>query len=343
MKHKILLILGLIASIALFTYCSTETGTKGNSSGSSSGRSSDGGDDDDTELKLSCELPKGEGSECSKDDDCVDLCKSSGDLDLSGDALKVCKSLGEDTVERLDELFDTLKKVTAEKLDDLEDEDLNLMCGAVKEMGYKILKQSIENYRTSKAKTFLNYLAENEEVFEIFLAAEEEEETVELLEMLLKALDGGSDDAAILDGLGEVVNNDNEKFLEVALDNNERLFRFIHEELIDQEDGLCKDTNQPAVVTSSNDDSFRLEACILGVYCKAAGATATGNSLRKDIADFFDGGDVSSFIKQPEAEGGLVSSGNLTDTNKEKASEEWTEEACTALKTLYTLENWQTF
>lgn len=342
MKQKILLILGLIASITLFTYCSTETGQKGNSSGSSSGRSSEGGYDDGEELSLSCELPKGEGSECSKDDDCVDLCKSSGDLDLSGDALKVCKSLGEDTVERLDELFDDLKKVTDEKLEDLEDEDLNLMCGAVKEMGYKILKQSIENYRTSKAKTFLNYLAENEEVFEIFLAAEEEEETVELLEMLLKALDGGSDDAAILTGLGEAVNDDNEKFLKIALDENERLFRFIHEELIDQADGLCKDTNQPAV-TSSNDDSFRLEACILGVYCKAAEANTTGNSLRKDIADFFDGGDVSNFIKQPAADGGLVSSGNLEDTNKEKASEEWTDEACTALKTLYTLENWQAF
>lgn len=185
----IVLIISGLAGLALITSCGTGDGTKStSSSGSSSSGKSSGGSDGGDEITLDCSLSS-KGSSCEDSKKCQDWC--SDELELSGSALDECEDLGDETVEDLVKLFDDVfKKPTQDDLDDLDSEDLELMCGAVKKIGKDILEEKTDDYTASSARNFLAWMAEKDEVMDIFRTIEDveddgDEEALKIIKTLI--------------------------------------------------------------------------------------------------------------------------------------------------------------
>ena len=346
----------------------TDSGQQTTSSSSSSGGTSSDTNkdakDDDTPL-LSCSLPSCSGSDCcSKDDDkCEDWCTDNKDLDLSGKAATKCLALEKDVVEELVKIFETLKKASADKLSDLDDDDIELICAGVKELDSGLWGDIIDDYSAQKAKRVLNWISDNEAIVEVFENAEDDD-GIEMFKDLLKKAAGGSEDgyAKILKGLETVVNttadaDDRRPLIALATKNGrDRLVRYIHEELIvDEDEGICgQSSNRPVANQASGkylsaeeeeaNDNFKEEACILAVYCKIDNkipdddnSSANKDKFRKNIADTVDSGDVTSFIKTEQTDGGLDptsagANGAVPVAIDDDDADEWSENACKNLK-----------
>jgi hypothetical protein len=296
---------------------------------------------------LTCELPRCGGSDdcCYEEDEqCDNWCDS--DLNLGGRHYDACVALRKDTVKDLVELFDEkLKKPKEDDLDDLGKEEQELICGAVKELDYDILGDLIDNYNHTRAKQFLEWAGETPGVADIFKNAEDDEGEKMFKRLLYRASGGTGEttDQGILDGLTEGVNKEEagEHVLYLAFKNkNENLIEFIHEEIVSHRDELCDDKHYPepdAAALWPDDDGadqpyastgFEKEACVLGVYCKIAAAGDDASDFRHDMAKFLgDGGDMADFIEESLSDGGL----GLTEDD----AEDWTDAACTNLKTYW--------
>ena len=343
-KWVVVILFGCLAVTLISTNCSPNPGQEVSRPG---GSDSDGNDDRvRTRGTLKCELPSGNGS-CEKDDDCVDWCED--DLDLSGDARDMCFDLDVDTVERLDELFnDVFDKPDGEKLDDLKDEDVELVCAAVKELDHELLEERLNYSSPSRPKYVLEWVAETKEAIEIFENAEKDE-GLKMFKRLLSEAGGGSGtvDGEVLEGLTEDVDSDDTNtVLRIALDeNNDRLVDYIHDNIIADEDELCSNTNLPkpqatcTAITNGGTDyassgsdgyddaasDYGEEACILGVYCKIASANNDShNEFRKDMAEHLNSRNIANFIEEPIQDGGL----GLTEDD----AEDWTHKVCAQLK-----------
>ncbi len=332
--------------------------TSSSSSSSSGGTSSDTNEDakDDDEPLLSCSLPDCSGSDCCSkdDDDCDGWCTDKKHLDLSGKAATKCLSLEEDVVKDLAEIFAILKKATADKLDGLDDDDIELICAGVKELDAGLWGDLIDDYSASKAKRVLNWMSNNEAIVEVFENAEDDD-GIEMFKDLLKKAAGGAEDgyAKILKGLETVVNtsadaDDRRPLIALAAkDGRDRLVRYIHEELIvDEDEGICgQSSNRPVADGASSylsgevteaDKNFKEEACILAVYCTIDKhiVSSDQNKFRKNIADTVDSGDVTSFISTDQIDGGLdpTSPGANAVAIDDDDADEWSDNACKNLK-----------
>ena len=337
LKTGVVLTLSCLLFLAVVVSCSRKSSTE------------TGGQNEPIEEKkkgiLTCELPRCGGSDdcCYEEDEkCDHWCES--DLDLSGKHYDACVALRKDTVEELVKLFEEkLKKPKEEDLDDLDKEEQELICGAVKELDHDILGDRIDNYNHTRAKRFLAWAGENPGVADIFKNAEDDE-GVKMFKRLLYRASGGAGeitDQGVLDGLAVGVNSDEagEHVLYMAFDdNNENLVDFIHEEIVSHKDELCDDKNHPVpddtqVVDSNTGDvyastGFEKEACVLGVYCKIAAAGDDASDFRHDMAKFLgDGGDMADFIEESLKDGGL---GGTEDDG-----EDWRDAACANLKTYW--------
>lgn len=337
----LVLILSGFLGLALITSCGGGEGTKATSSSSGGDGRSDGDNDGVGEITIDCSLDS-EGDTCSDSSSCRNLCDD--ELELSGDALDECEKLGEDTVKDLVELFyDDLTKPTQDKLDSLKLDDIELMCGAVRKLGEEILEEKIEDYTTSPAKRFLAWMAEKDEVLDIWkaieLKGEEEEErkpredAVDILRTLIHRAGGGSksdddiSDTELLTGLKAGLDDNSRSFLEIAQRaNNVELIKYVHKELIDNDDQLCKEENYPTAIPGKSGAGERTDgedACVLGVYCKIAPPSASkSQKIREEISQIVDA-DFISLVKSPLLEGGLGLS--------EDDAEEWTNNACHCL------------
>ncbi len=337
---------------AIVLSCS-DSGTKRTTSSSSSSSGGDetkgskkDKDDDDDDDKLSCSLPSCSGSDCCSkdDDDCDDWCTGNKFLDLSGTAAKKCLSLDKDVVEDLKKLFDkTLDKPSIGKLEDLEEDDIELMCAGVKDLDSSVWSDRIKKYNSSRAKSVLEWIAGKEEVLEVFENAEDDDGLDMFKDLLRKVGSKSNEYADILSGLRAEINTgddseDRKPLMALAdKDGNEDLIRYIHEYLIlDEDEGICgkesrrpeaeahvaydphKYTTEAAETANSN---FREEACILAVYCTMDDnlSAIDGNKFRKAMADTVDSSDVISFIKTAvkdddgDDEGGLTPADSITD------------------------------
>ena len=344
------LLLSCSLALLFVSNCTPERGSEGTSSSASSG-TSDGGST--TGSTLSCDLFEKcsgndcqcSGSDCCKeDDDCQDMCKdtlSRDGLNLSGSARDTCFHLEEDTVKKLFELIEDLDQARVDRLREIgqDEDDMELLCSAVKELDYDLLGDRIDGYTGSDAKKALGWLAESEYAVAIFENAEDDK-GVPMFRNLLQQRGSGSDDAAILDGLKEFVDvedddGDSSTVMHWALDSsNHELVRWIHEKIIAaDDDALCGDdnaSNRPDPPSGVNQQDHKEDygepACILGVYCHiSSGNNSDDNKFRKEMADLIDSDvDVSHFIKADTAEGGLGLS--------EDIAEDWKLEACCKLK-----------
>ncbi len=301
---------------------------------------------------LTCELPRCSGSDdcCDEaDGECENWCEN--ELDLSGKRYDACIALGKDTVKELVDLFEKkLRRPKEDGLEDLEKEEQELICGAVKELDHDILGDRIDNYNHTRAKRFLEWAGKEAGVTDIFKNAEKDE-GVKMFKRLLYRASGGSGettDQGVLDGLTEGVNNEEagEHVLYLAFDHdNENLVGFVHKKIVSHKDELCDEKNQPEpdetvgvdkdgdgniagpddIYTSSG---FEEEACMLGVYCKIAASGNDASDFRHDMAKFLvDGGNVADFIEESLQGGGL----GLTEDD----AENWKNDACANLKTYW--------
>ena len=331
----LVLIISGLAGLALITSCGTGEGTR--SSSSSSGKdpgSSSGGDDD--EKTLDCSTLSSKGDPCEDSKKCSQTwCKNA--LELSGNTLNECKDLGEDTVEDLVKLFDNvIEDPTLSDLNDLDSEDLELVCGAVKTLGKRILEQKVDNYNATEAKDFLAWMAEKSEVMDIFRTIEEveedgDEEALKMIKDLLEKIGTGSGDAAIFSGLqADDLGEDGDKhFLAIAQDNNNSaLIKYIHDKLIKNDEELCDDENHPAAISgltgaASRDDEEK--ACVLGVYCSIAQPSAEDDSseeFREAVSQIVSV-NFNKLVSNTLARGGLELD--------ERDAEDWTNKACNCL------------
>ena len=353
---------------AIVLSCS-DSGTKRTTSSSSSSSGGDetkgskkDKDDDDDDDKLSCSLPSCSGSDCCSkdDDDCDDWCTGNKFLDLSGTAAKKCLSLDKDVVEDLKKLFDkTLDKPSIGKLEDLEEDDINLICAGVKELDSSVWSDRIKKYNSSRAKSVLEWIAGKEEVLEVFENAEDDD-GLDMFKDLLKKVGSKSNEYAdILSGLRAEINTgddaeDRKPLMALAdKDGNENLIRYIHEYLIlDEDEGICgKESRRPVPVQGpynegdelTNAKQYTEEACILAVYCTMDDtlSASDGNKFRKAMADTVDSGDVIGFIKTAVGEGGLTRSATNCPDDKDGSAvcvitddgaDEWSDNACNNLK-----------
>ena len=337
-KMWVALILSFSLPLLFFSNCDrSKQGTQGPGSSSNTGGIGDGGTLSGD--KLSCdqiELCKGDdctcsGSDCCEENEkCKDTCKDSFNdgLGLHSDARDTCEHLERSVVERLFELIEKLSDPNKDKLSDIgnNDDDLELLCSAVKELDHELLADRIDKYTSSDAKKVLGWVAENEKVIEIFKNAEDKKGVPMFKSLLQKAGDGTTGDDKILAGLTVdviVEDDDAEHVMSWAFDRgNEDLVKWIHNEIIiDRDKGLCgKEANQP---TESNNDDGE-QACILGVYCKIASDNKDNdNKFRKNVAEDIDSNDVDDFIRA------VVSDGGLGVTND---ADEWPYAACEALQ-----------
>ena len=332
----LVLIISGLAGLALITSCGTSDGERSTSSSSSSSSSSGTGDDDRI---LDCSLSS-EGSSCEDSNKCVELCKD--ELELSGNALDECEDLGEDTVEDLKDLFyDVFRKPTQDDLNDLDLEDLELMCGAVKKIGKDILEEKTDDYTSSSARNFLAWMAEKDEVMDIFRAIEEveedgDEEALEIIKDLISKIGSGSGDAAILSGLrsSSLGEEGDQHFLEIAQDsNNSELIKYIHDEIIDNDEELCDEDNHPTATsgqTGTDERTDDREACVLGVYCSIAPPASDDDSseeFREKISQIVSV-NFNRLVKASLADGGFGL--------EEDDAEEWTNNACNCLVDFWT-------
>ena len=295
---------------------------------------------------MECALP----SECSGDDcchtdkKCIKWCKDNDYLDLSGDARKKCENLDKTVVEHLVRLFgNVFKKPTEEKLLDLNSEDMELACAAVQDLDHDILANKIDDYTSSiPPKRLLKWLAERPAALKIFQAAEDDED-VEMIKKVLQKASSKTGNQEVINGLSQIVDNDdNHHTLSIAVEeNNDDLIKFIHEELVLNDDGICGDEGllprandccwSPSIRNPSYtpaetiiaDKKYKTQACVLAVYCKINDQYPKADFM-KEIAEFLSEGDVFDFIKETKMNGGL----NLSEDDAEK----WTPAACDGLK-----------
>ena len=338
-KTGIVLILSIFLAVAIVSSCTPEPGRRDAPAGDKK---------TDTDRKatstLKCKLPSGNGS-CKKDKDCVDWCED--DLNLSGDARDKCFDLDDKTVERLVELFDDVfEKPDDEKLDDLKQEDLELICSAVKELDHDVLADRLDYSSSSRAKYVLEWVAETKEAIEVFENAEKDE-GLKMFKKLLSRAGGqsGTGDDDVLAGLVENVASDSDEdknVIRIALDaNNDKLVNYIHDDIITDEDELCSSSNQPSELgncggTSAYSSDSEEDACILGVYCKMAPDDNDGdNEFRKDIADYLKHRNIVNFIKEDVEDGGL----GLTADD----ADDWTHAVCVKLDTCWTFKTGFTY
>ena len=259
-KTWIILILSgfVVVTVAVISSCTPSPGiqTPTTSSGSTGKKSST----TDTRT-LKCELPKCSGSKCcdEEDKDCDNICSDSDYLKLSGDAYDKCIGLSESTVDRLGELFKDILEhpKDAGKLEDLEKEDIDLICGVVKELDKDVLEDRIDDYSTSNAKRFLEWAANEKTVIEIFENTEDTDDGIKMVKTLLETAGNGDGDEGVLKGLSVDVNHESgsdedEHVLYLALQkSNSRLVAFIHDEIISDDKGLCSSGNLPVPVVEA--------------------------------------------------------------------------------------------
>ena len=335
----LVLIISGLAGLALITSCGTGEGTRSSSSssGKDSGSSSGGGDDE--EITLDCSLSS-KGSTCEDSKKCEDWCDD--ELELSGSALDECKDLGEDTVEDLVKLFDDVfRKPTQDDLNDLDIEDLELMCGAVKKIGKDILDEKTDDYTASSARNFLAWMAEKDEVMDIFRTIEEveedgDEEALKIIKALIEKIGTGSGDSAILAGLKAATLGEegDQHFLAIAQDNNNSgLVKYIHDKLIDNDEELCDEDNHPTATAGADGVDERTdgrEACVLGVYCTIAPPAANDDSTEefRDKISQIVSVNFNRLVKASVNDGGFGLG--------EDDAEEWTNNACHCLVDFWT-------
>ena len=320
--------------------------------------------DKDEGRSLECALP----SECSGDDcchtdkKCIKWCKDNDYLDLSGDARKKCENLDKTVVENLVRLFGNIfKKPTEKKLLDLNSEDMELACAAVQDLDHDILANKIDDYTSSiPPKRILKWLAERPAALNIFQAAEDDED-VEMIKKVLQKASNKTGNQGVIDGLSQIIDNDdNHHILSLAeKEDNEDLIKFIHEEMVLDDDGICGEGNllprandccwstqlrsppsyTPAETTIA-DGKYKTQACILAVYCKINNQHPNADFMM-NIAELLSEGDVFDFIKEIKENGGLTLSANVvaqwTHVNRnlilsEDDAEKWTPAACNRLK-----------
>ena len=214
-------------------------------------------DRNQTEL-LKCSLPKCSGSKCcdTKDEECTDYCGDSDYLDLSGDGYSKCLTLEKTFIKnKLHVLFnDVLSNPDEENLiQKIKQEELDIICSAVKELSTDLLEDLIDEYGPYEAQLLLNYVGVRKSALEIFTKTEEKEDGIELFKKLLeKAGDRSNADkqeGKILKALknkNEFQDDDEESILQRALNSkNKALVHFIHENLIkDKDEGLCGGDNE---------------------------------------------------------------------------------------------------
>ena len=328
----LVLIVSGLAGLALITSCGTGDGDRNTSSSSSS--SGDGNGDD---IDVACSISS-KGSECSKDDDCKDDCKKK--LELSGDYRDECEKLGEDTVTDLVELFEEkLDKPIDDDLDNLRAEDLELMCGAIETIGVQILQTRTDGYSDNRAASFLGWLADKDDVLNVLRKSiKDKEDVLDIIRNLLRKHGGAETDQGTVNGLKNdlAYKGDNNNFLAVAVDsNNQSLVEFIHNEFIDDEEGLCGDeSNRPepddtvgATAEQEERGDWAEEACILAVYCYIAPTGVSKNQkFRNSVSDIIEF-KFRGLIKEPTTGGGLGGT--------EKDEENLTDDACTKLGELW--------
>ncbi len=350
--------------MAIVVNCEQDREVDGPSTSSSGGSSSSGGNGGE-DSSLNCALPsecRGDNC-CHTDKKCIQWCGDNDYLDLSSEALKKCKNLDKDIVEDIVHLFNNVfQKPSKAKLSDLNEEDMDLACAAVKELDHDILADRIDDYTSSiSARRVLEWLAERPSALEIFEAAEGDE-GVEMLKTVLQKASNKTGNQGIINGLSQIVdNNDNRHTLAIAIDGeNNNLITFIHENIIlDKDDGICRkktdilprandccwgnSLRSPPSYTPAEtaiaDRGYKKEACILAVYCKISNYTDV--DFMREIAELLNEDDVVDFIKETKANGGLTLSANdvaqWTRVNRslllsKDDAEQWTPAACNRLK-----------
>lgn len=348
----ILILSGMLVLMLVFA-CSSppEQGS------SSTGRTSSGGDDGDDDKDLSCSLPECSGGDCcdkgsaKRKEDCEDLCD---DLNLDSDGDEVCLTLEHDFLKNtLVFLFDN-KEVLAKPddknlVDNIKDEDIGYICGAVKELGSRVWSRLIESksYGRPESQAVLGWVAKEKQAVEIFKNAEEEE-GIKMLKVLLRKAHGDSGDEGVLKGLGvrfEWNNDDNNDYTILKRSiKNAALLTYIHEEVLEnKEEGICGEDatsnlpepdcgtdKYPRAGCDENGEATRQKerACILGVYCKVAPDDIDrDNDLREDIASKLKDGSIKSFIERDIADGGLGL--------EEQVADDWAHSVCVKLKQLW--------
>ncbi len=299
------------------------------------------GDDDkaDTEWVLNCTLPVCEGESCcnQENSNCDDGCTGSDYLSLSGDLGNKCLALSKDTVANLVSIFtEVLQKPTLESLNNLDEVDIGLICGTVKEWGSNLLKTRVDNYSKEQAEWALSWIIETLPTIEIFENTKNKDGREMIKTLFQKATQTGGDQG-ILNGLemnvGDSLNN---TLLTANTNKNKSFIQYIHQEIITSDDGLCSEKNHPTPSSHSPDrqkaNDFRKQACVLAVYCKIAPpVNNTQNSdFRKDIARMTNNNNMINFIKTPASEGGLTGSGHQAIPANDV--ERWTDKACSNLQ-----------
>lgn len=314
------------------------------SSSSSAGNETDGDKADDKDWVLNCVLPACEGESCchQDDDQCDDWCTGTGTDDdsndffgLGGDLATKCLALSKDTVEHLIRVFKVLKTPTTDTLENLDEEDIGLICGTVKEWQTDLLKTRVNKYSTEQAKQVLTWMVNNPATIEIFENAKNADGFMMIKTLFQKATQTEGD-PGVLKGLEmEPKDSPNNILLTINEYKNKSFIQYIHQEIIAGDEGICSGNNYPVPADPHPDknkaDDFNKQACVLAVYCKVAPPEDTKNSdFRKDIARMANDNNMINFIKISVNDGGLNGDGQYAIPANDE--HRWSDKVCTNLK-----------
>jgi len=284
---------------------------------------------------FNCALSRCSGGECCSEEDteCNTWCKET--LGLKKEAYNSCVALEKTTLETIVELFDgRLRRPIADDIKDFRRPDIELICGAVKDLDYEILLDIFKGYNQNYAQLILQWLVARPEALNLFKNVTEKEERTELFRALLHRASGASGNPThegVLAGLATNIEtgyfDERGNIMQLAFDKrNMELLKFIYEQISkDDEEGNCMKKNRPEPedqlvmdctdVEERNSSNafypekyavdFREEACILATYCHISGFVNYDSELndyrtgddkfRERVAEMLGGDDSAVF------------------------------------------------
>ena len=154
------------------------------------------------------------GSDCSEDDDCVEICR---DIYNRKKIRDQCAELKVQQVEQLEKIYEVLKKPSRDDLEDIDAEDFKVFV----ELDLRPLDVRIGKLSSTNAKKVLGWIASADDgaVAAVF---EDEDDDYRIFEKLLKKLD-----TDIKKALGRTV-MDGKSFMELAVEDGGSVMDWVH-------------------------------------------------------------------------------------------------------------------
>ena len=271
-------------------------------------------DDDDRRdrARTSTRTSRIGGGDCDGNGDCEEQCE---DL-FRGRDQKECLKLTANEVEGIYNAFEDKAGILAEPdeddLDEVHPEDIRNAL----DIDDGIWTDLIDEYTSREAGHVLEWMADDQDIFDALGALDEEEDEESLLRDLFREFKSTVTSAMV----GKLDDDDDDVF-SVMAEGNEEAIEMAHEILLDDclSDAGSKATSSAGYDNTGagssyniNNEDYKEQACSLGeVYCKKDGNKYIFEDVFEDIVDYDD--QLEGYIDDELA---AVSQSNIDDLDK---------------------------